>query len=100
MKYTATEIKNMVKDASSIETYKYTDCTHRLHTDCIKYIGNSCFNESEIDNLPYDEDGNVDVDVEIMNGERYNETILANCSGVFTDFNEEDDKVAVIVVRN
>ena len=94
MKYNANEIKSMIYGANEVEIYKYSDNTHRLHTDYIKSV--DCDN---IDNLPFDAQGEIDVDVEVMNAERYNETICANSCMEFSDIYEDTDKVAVIVIR-
>lgn len=94
MKYNANEIKNLINGANEVEIYKYSDRTHRLHTDFIMSV--DC---DEIDSLPFDGQGEIDVDVEVMDAERYNETICANSSLEFSDMYEDGDKVAVIVVR-
>ena len=94
MKYNANEIKNLINGANEVEIYKYSDRTHRLHTDFITSV--DC---DDIDSLPFDGQGEIDVDVEVMDAERYNETICANSSLEFSDMYEDGDKVAVIVVR-
>jgi len=99
MKYTANEIKSIVTNASAIETYIYKFNNGRIHTDNVDYIGNCNFDDSEIDELPYDENGEVDIDIQLMDAEDYNATIYANCGQRFEDEHEEGDKVAVIIVR-
>ena len=94
MKYNANEIKNLINGANEVEIYKYRDRTHRLHTDFITSV--DC---DDIDSLPFDGQGEIDVDVEVMDAERYNETICANGCLEFADMYEDGDKVAVIVVR-
>lgn len=89
----------MAAEATLVETYEYTSKNHRIHTDNVKYIGNSKFDITEIEALPYDENGEVDVDVEVMGCEDYETTILANCSVSWNDMYNEDDKILVIVVR-
>lgn len=99
MKYTANELKNLTANATTVETYIYKYNNGTIHTDNVDYIGNGIFDSSEIDNLPYDEHGEIDADVQIMDAEEYNSTICANCSQRFEDTNAEGDTVAVIVVR-
>jgi hypothetical protein len=99
MKYTKEELIAAVANATQVETYEYVGKNHRIHTDTVKYIGNSCFDNSEIEALPFDENGEIDVDVEIMGEEDYNNTILANTGSYWSDMYEADDKVAVIVIR-
>ena len=99
MKYTANELKNLTANATTEETYIYKFNNGNIHTDNITYLGNGCFDDSEIDELPYDENGEIDVDVQIMDSEDYNRTVYANCCERFEDEYEEGDTVAVIVVR-
>ena len=65
----------------------------------MKYIGNSSFDNSEIDALPFDENGEVDADVELMGREDYERAILANCSSTWDDMYADGDKVLVIVIK-
>ena len=98
MKYTREQLKLAVRESTLIETYQYTGIDHRIHTDTVKYIGNSNFDNSEIDELPFDENGFIEADVFIMDEEDYSRTILANTSTTWADMFEPDDKVAVIVI--
>ena len=93
------ELKELTANATTVETYIYKYRNGNIHTDNITYIGNGCFDNSEIDELPYDENGEIDVDVQIMDAEDYNSTVYANCCERFEDEHEEGDTVAVIVVR-
>ena len=101
MKYTKQELKdsNEYKNSTLVEAYRYMFNGHRLHTDFIEYIGSSNFDESELDTLPYDENGEVDVDIFLMEEEQYNSTILANGDVKWSDLYQDDDKICVIVVR-
>ncbi len=99
MKYNKSELIARAAEATLVETYEYTGKNHRIHTDTVKYIGNSNFDNSEIEALPYDENGEVDVDVQLMDREDYETTILANCSSSWDDMYADDDKILVIVVR-
>lgn len=99
MKYNKSELINRAAEATLVETYEYTGKNHRIHTDTVKYIGNSNYDNSEIEALPYDEKGEVDVDVELMDREDYENTILANRSNTWDDMYAEDDKILVIVLR-
>lgn len=97
MKYTKSELVKMSENADMIEAYKYTDSTKRVHTDCVRYIGEGMFDLSELDCLNYDEDGNADVDVYMMDEEEYNNTICANSCECFTL--ESDAKIMVVIDR-
>lgn len=97
MKYTKNQIKNICTEATSIEIYVYTDKSQRVHTDTLAYIGLGDFNESELDELPYDDNGEVDVDIYLMDNEEYNRTIYANC-GERSDM-EPGEKTAVVIVK-
>lgn len=99
MKYNKSELIAKAAEATLVETYEYTGNNHRIHTDTVKYIGNSNFDNSEIEALPYDENGEVDVDVQLMDHEDYETTILANCTNQWEDVYSDDDKILVIVVR-
>ena len=99
MKYNKQELIEKAKEASFVETYEYVGKNHSVHTDTVKYIGNSSFDISEIDALPFDENGEVDADVELMDREDYERTILANCSSSWEDMYDDGDKVLVIVVK-
>jgi len=92
MKYTKSEIQQMVEN-KYYELYKYTDRTKRIHTDTIESL------DQDIDKLPYDENGEVDVDIQEMDKEEYSRSILANSCIEWDDMFEDDDKVLVIVVR-
>lgn len=98
MKYNKSELIARAAEAASVETYEYTGKKRSIHTDSVKYIGNGCFDNSEIEALPYDEKGEVDVDVQLMDKEDYESTILANCGCSWEDMYEEDDKILVIVL--
>ncbi len=100
MKYNKKELLKEAKKATAVETYEYTDRqNHHIHTDCVKYIGNGNFDKSEIEGLPYDKQGEVDVDIEFMDREDYDSTLCANCDMSWDDSYAEDDIVLVIVVR-
>ena len=97
MKYNKQELIERAKEATFVETY--VGKNHSIHTDTVKYIGNSSFDNSEIDALPFDDNGEVDADVELMGREDYERTILANCSSTWDDMYADGDKVLVIVVK-
>lgn len=97
MKYTKEQIKDLCTEAIGIEIYKYTGKNHRVHTDTLNYIGPGNFDETELDELPYDENGEVDVDIFLMDNEDYDRTIYANC-GEHSDM-EPGEKMAIVIVR-
>lgn len=92
MKYTKNELQAMV-NCKYYEIYKYNDHTHRIHTDTVHPL------EQDINKLPYDDRGEVDVDVKDMDKEEYSRSMLANTSARWEDMFEDDDRVLVIVVR-
>lgn len=92
MKYSKSEIQQMVEN-EYYELYKYTDNTKRIHTDTVESL------DQDIDKLPYDENGEVDVDIQEMDKEEYSRSILANSCVAWDDMFNDDDKVLVIVVR-
>lgn len=99
MKYNKQQLIERAKEASFVETYEYVGKNHRIHTDTVKYIGNSSFDDSEIDALSFDENGEVNADVMLMDREDYERTILANCSSRWDDMYADGDKILVIVVK-
>ena len=100
MKYTNQEILGLTKDAALLETYVLTGLGRGIHTDNLKYVGTSTFDIQEIENLPHDENGKVDVNIHIMDKEEYESTVLANsCAGWPEDLTD-DDKIAVIIVNS
>ena len=92
MKYSRTEIQNAIEN-KYYELYKYTDRTHRLHTDFIESL------DQDVNELPFDEKDEIDVDIQEMDKEDYSNSILANSSVAWEDMFEDDEKVVVIVVR-
>ena len=92
MKYSKNEIREMVEN-KYYELYKYTDNTKRIHTDTVESL------DQDVDKLPYDENGEVDVDIQEMDKEEYSRSILANSCATWDEMFEDDDKVLVIVVR-
>ena len=63
-----------------IETYVLTGLGRGIHTDNLEYIGSGDFDSREIDTLPFDENGEADVDINLMGKEEYESTVLANSS--------------------
>lgn len=98
MKYNKKQLLEEAQNARFIEVYKYTDSNRRIHTDHVEYIGNGNLDISEIDTLPYNEKGEVDADVQLMNRNDYESTILANSGQRWEDGLEENDKILVIVI--
>ena len=99
--YTKEQIIERTKDAALIETYVLTGLGRGIHTDNLKYVGTGTFDNQEIENLPFDEDGKVEVNIEIMDKEDYERTVLANSSESWSDYDlKDDDKIAVIILNN
>lgn len=86
-------LKKEINQAVDIEIYKYRGKRHDIHTDFVDYIDKSV-NDIDIDSLD-------DLDFELMDQERYNNTIMANCSD-YMDFEylygDPEAKVLVIVL--
>ncbi len=98
MKYKKQEIIERTKDAALNETYILTGNGHGIHTDNLKYVGPWTFDIQEIESLPYDVNGEVDVDIKIMDKEEYESTVLANSCEHWPDDLTNDDKIAVIII--
>lgn len=99
--FTKEEIIERTNQAAMIETYVLTGLGRGIHTDNLKYVGLAEFDNREIDNLPFDEEGKVEVNIEIMGKEDYEKTVLANCSQSWSDYDlADDDKIAVIILNN
>lgn len=102
MKYTKEQLIEAVKGCVSIEPHRYKDSWHKLHSDYIDYIGNGLFDLSEIEDLDFDDNGEIEAEVEIMDEHDYKFTVLANdgLTDPWSQFGyEPTDKVAVIMVN-
>lgn len=97
--YTKQEIIEATKDAALIETYVLTGLGRGIHTDNLKYVGTSTFDIQEIENLPFDEDGKVEANINLMDKEEYERTVLANSSEEWPTDLTPTDKIAVIIVN-
>ena len=91
MYYTAAEIKKMYEGRyADIEFYKFRFNNRIIHTDYIEYI------EDVSDDAPVE-------DFELMDEERYNFSVLANCCGE-TDFKtwygSSEARVLVVIVAD
>lgn len=97
MLYTKEEIIEKTKSANHVEIYRLWDRRHGIHSDYL----DSDVNIETIDDLPYNSNGQVDVDIDIMDKEDYCSTVIANSSVTWEDFDWDDnDKVAVIILNN
>ena len=93
---TKQQILDKTKDCALIEVYK-TDETKRVHTDHIKYVGLGFFDNSEIDVLPFDSNGECNIDLYIMDKAEYCSTVIVNSTEQWEL--DDDDTIAVIVVN-
>ena len=94
MKYNKQEIIAAVKNANAIEVYEYQFNNGNVHTDNLKYVGNGMFDNTEIESIPFDENGEADVDIFVMDADEYNRTINANnCE------TETENGIGVIIIR-
>lgn len=96
-KLTKKEIIERAKNVNEVEIYVQTDdyANHDFHSDFIS----SSLSLEHIDDLPYDENGEVPVCIEIMDKEDYSNSIIANSSVSWEDFGwEDDDKIAIIML--
>ena len=93
MYYTVAEVKKMYEGRyADIEFYKFRFGQKRIHTDCIEYIEY----EDVSDNAPVE-------DFELMDEERYNFSVLANCceeADFKTWYGSSEDRVLVIIVAD
>ena len=99
MKYNKSELHAKAAEAASVEIYEYIGKSHAIHTDNVKYVCNGSFDMSEIDDIKFDENGEVDADVQLMGREEMEATILANCGESWDDMYDENDKVLVIILK-
>lgn len=86
-------LKKEINQASDVEIYQYRGKRHDIHTDFVDYIDKSV-NDIDIDSFN-------DLEFELMDQERYNNTIMANCSDYmnFEDlYGDPESKVLVIVL--
>ena len=97
--YTKQEIIEATKDAAMVEVYRLTGLGRGIHTDSLEYIGSGDFDSREIDTLPFDENGEADVDINLMGKEEYESTVLANSSEEWPTDLTPTDKIAVIIVN-
>lgn len=93
------EIFAACSSAALIETYTVTGKGRGIHTDNLKYAGTGSYDNTEIENIPFDEDGEADVDVRIMGKEEYENTILVNSSEAWPEDLTDEDKIAVIIIN-
>ena len=99
MKQNKQQIIDETKQAAMVEVYRLTGLGRGIHTDNLEYIGSGDFDSREIDTLPFDENGEADVDINLMDKEEYESTVLANsCEEWPTDLTPTD-KIAVIIVN-
>ncbi len=99
MKQNKQQIIDETKQAAMVEVYRLTGLGRGIHTDNLEYIGSGDFDSREIDTLPFDENGEADVDINLMGKEEYESTVLANsCEEWPTDLTPTD-KIAVIIVN-
>jgi len=95
MRYTRDELIEASKMADSVEIYQYSDFTHRIHSDFIQSDG-------ELEYI-YQLPSEVDCDYELMDEERYNNTILANCGlavNFETWYGNKNAEILVIVLSH
>lgn len=98
--YTKQEIIDKTANAALIETYELTGLGRGIHTDNLRYIGTGTFDNQEIENLPYNEYGEVEVDIRIMDKEDYSSTVIANSCEEWPEDLSDDDTIAVIIVKS
>lgn len=104
MKYSSKKIKDLTKEAALVEAWTYIAPGIRrtrknLRAEYLKYVGTSTFDEQEIDNLCYDENGEADVEIYILDKEAYEKEFLANTSDKWPEELADNDKIALIIVN-
>ena len=91
MYYTVAEIKKMYEGRyADIEFYKFRFNNRIIHTDCIEYI------EDVSDDAPVE-------DFELMDEERYNFSVLANCceeADFKTWYGSSEARVLVVIIAD
>lgn len=93
---TKQKILEQTNGCALIEVYR-TDDTKRVHTDHIEYVGLGFFDNSEIDALPFDSNGECNVDLYIMDKDEYCSTVIVNSSEQWEL--DDNDTIAVIVIN-
>lgn len=96
---TIENLVEMAKKASYIEVYRWiTPKQYRrgIHTDTIKFVGEYSGDIEELYKIPFNVDGNVECDWDLMTPDEYHDTVEANCEQ--QEFSE-DDKTLVIVLE-
>lgn len=84
------EVKDLYKNEfTTFEVYQFTSKRHSIHTDFIR----------ELESHEYNDESEV-VTHQLMDGDDYNKTILANSSSSFSDIYEDNDKILVIVIKD
>ena len=93
MKMNKKQITSALREANEIEVYEYTDSTCRIHTDFIDSL------DLDLDSLPYNAQGEIDVDIFVMDEKEYASTVLANSSISTEEFWVDGYKIGVVVLR-
>lgn len=94
--YSKKEIMAMVQQnqhITDVEIYRYSDRTRRIHTDTLDGL------DVKLEELPDEWEGKEDyLDCEIMDKERYDDSIYANSSMNIDDWWENDDNRVMVVI--
>ena len=89
--YTLDELREVVKNATDVELYQFKDKDLRIHTDTVVPM------DSNVIEQLFEFVDEIEAEVELMDKERYSETLLANCGVEWDEMFDDDDIVAVIV---
>ena len=102
MKYSIKEIFGLTDEAALVYAWAPTRIIRSrrdLRAEYLKYVGTSTGDIREIENLPFDENGEADVEIFIYNKEDYENLFLANTSEKWPEGLNDDDKIAIIITK-
>lgn len=100
MKWKLEKLLSAAERATCVETYRYKGDAEDIHESNLEYIGNGEFDDSEIEGLPFDESGEIDADVFLLDEEEYTERVLKDTGHTWESMYDKCDIVAMVIVRD
>jgi len=99
MKYSKNELLAMAKRANGeVEIYQFRDRSRRIHTDFVKCVWFDDEYVENIEELAFDENGDIECEAILMDEEDYMGTIAADSSYLWNWCNEEGDLILVVIL--
>lgn len=87
-KISKTELLELSKDVTETEIYRFKFNPGRIHTDNLE----SAYEYYTIEDLPFDENEEIECYVEIMDADEYDHTVLANSCIYTSDYLTDDER--------